>query len=192
MHSTANATWFDATTETAARNIERRVGENKGTLIYDPNAKSVASALPLSPRSKQETKSPEHILVDKQERACWDVMPHGGMAIGVEVARRRRELRNKGASPKDEALPLQDISPTNRKRSNLASGQFRLGTGAAQEPHDDGRPAAWTVKSANRSTVAPTPLHPTRASPRSTQTLSRQDSARTRKLKDMATSEGIF
>jgi len=200
MHSTANATWFDATTETSAKNIERRVGENRpGTLIYDPRAKSVASALPLSPRSIQP-KSPEDSKVHKEERACWDVMPQGGMAIGVEVARRRRELRMNGASgtsPRSEAPALGETSPTDRKRSNLASGQFRLGTGAPQEPHDDGRPAAWTVKGVSRSTVSPVPPHPTREkrlamSPRSAQPLPRQDSARSRKLTEMMTSEGIL
>eukprot|EP00930_Biecheleria_cincta_P044316 TRINITY_DN30434_c0_g1_i1.p1 TRINITY_DN30434_c0_g1~~TRINITY_DN30434_c0_g1_i1.p1 ORF type:complete len:521 (+),score=72.81 TRINITY_DN30434_c0_g1_i1:44-1606(+) len=200
MHSTANATWFDATTETSAKNIERRVGENRpATLIYDPKVKSVASALPLSPRSVQP-KSPEEGKIDKQERACWDVLPHGGMAIGVEVARRRRELRMNGASgtsPKSEASALDDLSATDRKRSNLASGQLRLGTGAPREPHDDGRPAAWTVKGVSRATVSPVPPHPTRekrlaTSPRSAQTLPRQDSARSRKLTEMMTSEGIF
>eukprot|EP00434_Breviolum_minutum_P003472 symbB.v1.2.003053.t1/scaffold161.1/size290820/4 len=44
FHGAATASWMDATTETSARNLERRLGSREGNLVYDAHAKSVESA----------------------------------------------------------------------------------------------------------------------------------------------------
>eukprot|EP00931_Biecheleriopsis_adriatica_P023944 TRINITY_DN15011_c0_g1_i2.p1 TRINITY_DN15011_c0_g1~~TRINITY_DN15011_c0_g1_i2.p1 ORF type:complete len:515 (+),score=76.19 TRINITY_DN15011_c0_g1_i2:42-1547(+) len=198
MHGAATASWMDAVTETSARNISRRHGDDSaGTMIYDPKARSVESALPLSPRANVPERSPEEKKQSEKERACWDVLPQGGLGAGVEIARRRRELRiqahakSEGNTRDDEAEP----TPSQRKRVNLASGQLRAGTGAQLEPHDDGRgaPARKT------SSVQPVPT-PRRLGSSgtvdplsmSTRKIQPPDSARGRKMKEMMTSEGIF
>jgi len=66
------------------------------------------------------------------ERACWDT--RNIMNASSEIARRRRDRGPEGDGQARER------SASERKRVELCSGQFRIGTGATPEPHDDGRP----------------------------------------------------
>ncbi|CAE8617470.1 unnamed protein product, partial [Polarella glacialis] len=198
LHGTASASWIDSATETSARvsrNAERRsprgidyVELDAGTLIYNPRSKPVVPV-----------RSEEEIRKGTQERACWDVLPQGGMQTAVEIARRRRENRiNAMARSTGSLAEPKTLSACERKRANLASGQLRTGTGAPLEPHDDGRASAWTVPGARRSAVSPVPSPSARhRSISDSPSLVNvrgipPHSARGRKIKDMMTSEGIF
>ncbi|CAK9061831.1 unnamed protein product [Durusdinium trenchii] len=192
FHSSATASWMDSTTETSARNLHRRSGE--GSLIYDPTAKSVESiALPLSPRSCERS-----VDVMKEERAFWDVSPpspRAGMAAGVEVARRHRE-RIRARS--HDSGRTRELTPSERKLANLASGQLRIATGASSEPHDDGRRSSQAIGT-RRNMVVDSPRsvrHGTfgEDSPAARSALARAapNSARQRRMKDMLTSVGFF
>jgi len=204
FHGVANACWMDAATETSARkqvqrqSDSRRAGQDgEGTMIYDPTTRSMDAVLPLSPRRAAQLSQEEKTKL-KQERACWDVLPHGGFATGVEVARRRCDHRLRAHAKSTGALVDTELSASERKRVNLASGQLRAGTGAAKEPHDDGRPNELATLRTSRSTVSVPSSPSSRArgllesSSMSMRNLHPPDSARGRKMKEMMSSEGIF
>lgn len=150
MDSAANATFLDAFTEIASRNAARRRGAD-ATPQSQGDGAGVAAVLPL-PTPRECKRDAESKKTSAQERACWDVLPHGGMGIGVEVARRRRDAR---LSRSGAAQSPSEPTASDRKRADMASGQLRLGMGAPNEPHDDGRAASWTVPGSPRSVVQP-------------------------------------
>jgi len=90
-----------------------------------------------APRVAAQQKSPAEQKFQSEERACWDT--RHGMDAKNEIARRRRER-----SSQPSGAQQRERSASERKRLELASGQFRTGTGAAPEPYDDCafRPAA--------------------------------------------------
>lgn len=189
LHAAATASWLDATTETSARNLERRNGSREGNLVYDAHAKSVESiALPLSPRS-----SARQVDLMQEERACWDLSPKvGSMASAVEVARRQREPRRPRSY---DAGNFRALSASERKHANLASGQLRCATGAKPLPHDDGRQSP--LARGSRRGVVDSPAFSARCgeeSPAARAALERAapNSARQRRLKEMLTSVGFF
>jgi len=165
IHGTANCSFLDSHVEIANRNQNPRTSSPE--TIYRP--KPTCTDTP--DRTPQDTRTA------CEERACWDT--RAIMSATSEVARRRREK---------QGAPGQQLerSASERKRSELTSGQFRQGMGAPRESHDDGR-------------MGPGPLRSTpdlRASRSSSEGKGsfrsyRADSARARKIASLSSS-GIF
>lgn len=199
LHDFATTPWADAKGEISSRNSQRTrradnngVKESVGTIIHCPGPK--ADPALISPRSLPETsQEKQHRL---EERASWDSA--SGMQAEVELARRRRSYRA-AASPGGSPLhPAKEKSAPERKMANLASGQFRRGTGAPVEPHDEPTSPAWALSGAKRTTVSPPPSaaqsvksHLHCRAMRNFGHISAH-SPRGRKLQEMMTTEGIF
>lgn len=184
FHATATASWMDSTTETSARNHERRAGlAESGSLVFDPSAQSMEKILPLSPRGAAPRRSPDWF----EERTCWDFSPQNAMHIGVELARRSREGPARRVQSLDAGRPGRgNIAPAERKQANLAS---RL-TGASQPT------AAGTPKGRARSAIADSPsmVRSGDLSPaaRSALSLLTPNSARERKFKELHSSAKLI
>merc|ERR1719362_1750280 len=197
LHETANISFLDPSVEISIRR-ECKSKENRGPLatgceaadiIYRPRAQNVTGAPP--PRVVRE-RSPEERRASFKERACWDTATI--MDSGAEIARRNWERslqRSEGCRQGNGAASSREWSAQHRRRVEMASGQCRVGTGAAPEPYDDGRAAP--------STSAPPPScsHRGRRTDDAAGTCSpgmpskRADSARTRKMINLRGS-GIF
>lgn len=136
--STSKCSWLDQAAEVASRNLSRRspsptpsgglMGaseESKGYVtVWDP---------PWVDTGDRRETSPHERLVHKQERACWDTTTL--MDCSSEITRRNRERVYRDGSPAKSP----STSAAHRKRVELASGQFRQGTGSQKMPWDDGR-----------------------------------------------------
>lgn len=196
LHDFVNSTWADAKGEISSRNAQRTrradnngIKESVGTIIHCPGPK--ADPALISPRCLPETpQEKQHRL---EERASWDSA--SGMQAEVELARRRRSYRA-AASPVGSPLhPAKEKTAPERKMANLASGQFRRGTGAPSEPHDEPTSCAWAVK---RTTVSPRPSAAQVVKSNLQSCVMRNfghispHSPRGRKLQEMMTTEGIF
>lgn len=197
LHQTANICFLDPGVEISIRR-EGKAKENRGPLaagceaadiIYRPRTHSSAGAPP--PRIARE-RSPEEKRAEFKERACWDTATI--MDSSAEIARRNWERslqRSEGCRQGNGAASSREWSAQHRRRVEMASGQCRVGTGAAPEPYDDGRAAP--------STSAPPPScsHRGRRTDDAAGTCSpgmpskRADSARTRKMISLRGS-GIF
>lgn len=132
LQDTAGVYWMNPSTE-KSRKIAERQGrtnaETTGSLIHHQGAEvDVAN---LSPRSAPE--SPQQRKVRQEERACYDAA--SWKQASSEVARRRRELQT---SKSMGALPDSDgaLSPSDRKRAHLASGQMREGIGDRRQKQE--------------------------------------------------------
>eukprot|EP00930_Biecheleria_cincta_P033639 TRINITY_DN23300_c0_g6_i1.p1 TRINITY_DN23300_c0_g6~~TRINITY_DN23300_c0_g6_i1.p1 ORF type:complete len:493 (+),score=81.35 TRINITY_DN23300_c0_g6_i1:132-1610(+) len=198
-HDAVNSTWADAKGEISSRNAQRArrtdnnsIKDSVGTIIHCPGP-MVDPAL-ISPRSLPET--PQERQHRLEERASWDSA--SGMQAEVELARRRRSYRA-AASPVGSPLhPAKDMTAPERKMANLASGQFRRGTGAANEPHDEPSSPAWSLSGTKRTTVSPAPSAAQSVKSNLQSCAMRQfshispNSPRGRKLQEMMTTQGIF
>lgn len=132
LQDTAGVYWMNPSTE-KSRKIAERQGranvETTGSLIHHQGAEvDVAN---LSPRSAPE--SPQQRKVRQEERACYDAA--SWKQASSELARRRRELQT---SKSMGALPDSDgaLSPSDRKRAHLASGQMREGIGDRRQKQE--------------------------------------------------------
>eukprot|EP00435_Cladocopium_sp_Y103_P025929 s2351_g6.t1 len=160
LQDTAGVYWMNPSTE-KSRKIAERQGrtnvETTGSLIHHQGAE--VDVENLSPRSVPE--SPQQRKVRQEERACYDAA--SWKQASSEVARRRRELRT---SKSMGALPDSDgaLSPSDRKRAHLASGQMREGIGDMRQKQEDTAAApGWVSPRAMRSTVIQAPMASNRA-----------------------------
>lgn len=92
----------------------------EGTVIWQPKA--------MVPEDKGTP-------AQREERACWDTRKP--METTSEISRRQRERFVPGA--RNDPGSVRARSASERKRSELCSGQLRTGMGSARAPHDDGR-----------------------------------------------------
>lgn len=191
LQDTAGVYWMNPSTEKSRKIAERqgRVSmETTGSLIHHQGAE--VDVENLSPRSVPE--SPQQRKVREEERACYDAA--SWKQASSEVARRRRELRS---SKSMGALPEGALSPSDRKRAHLASGQMREGFGDLRQKEEDAAMApGWVSPRALRSTVIQAPLASSRSlmnQPHMSQYRNLPaNSPRGRKVQEQATSLGFF
>eukprot|EP00419_Tripos_fusus_P075936 CAMPEP_0172878872 /NCGR_PEP_ID=MMETSP1075-20121228/110815_1 /TAXON_ID=2916 /ORGANISM="Ceratium fusus, Strain PA161109" /LENGTH=436 /DNA_ID=CAMNT_0013730759 /DNA_START=1 /DNA_END=1311 /DNA_ORIENTATION=+ len=148
LHETANVSFLDPSVEISIRR-ECRSKENRGPvaagceaadIIYHPRSHHPAEVLQVPPPRVARARSPEEKRASFKERACWDTATI--MDSGAEIARMNWERslqRSEGCQQGTGTSSSRECSAQERKRVEMASGQCRLGTGAAPEPYDDGR-----------------------------------------------------
>lgn len=191
LQDTAQVYWMNPSTEKSrliAERQGRRDEETTGSLIHQ----SREDVENWSPRSVPET--PRQKKVWEEERSCYDAA--SWKQASSEIARRRRDLR---ASKSMGALPDAGdaLSPSERKRVHLASGQMREGIGDLREKHEDKAIApGWVSPRSPRSTVIEAPLASNRALMNQPSMYQYRNlpanSPRARKVREQTTSMGFF
>lgn len=198
LHDFVKSTWADAKAEISSKNAQRTrrvdnngVKESVGTIIHSPGPK--ADPASITPAGSETAQQRQHRLA---ERASFDTA--SGMQAEVELARRRRSYRAAASDVGSPLHPPKEKTAPERKMANLASGQFRHGTGAPTEPHDEPKSPSWTLRGAKRTTVSPPPSAAQSVKSSLQSCVMRNfshvspNSPRGRKLQEMMTTEGIF
>jgi len=152
FHGTSNCSFLDHQAEISTRNATGWRAIAPAT----PREASESKVLPIGERRKQSLTAEEK-AIRQEERACWDTASI--MESNSEIARRMRQSRADSAGRRDVASANQQrsSSASERKRLDLASGQFRHSNAIEPKSWDDGRAGPGPAPSPRRRDASVSP-----------------------------------